>query len=143
MTAWNPKHIMKVSTNKMPCACIDCFFWLAPWNPDDVETPCSCYLTGTTLPWNNCVTGERRLPDCPLKLIRRKKKKRGKAINYANTIYNKALDDFLYEISESILWDIFAKVIKRDISATGGTDEVIDYLQKIVGQLKGDRENGK
>ena len=86
---------------------------------------------------------KHRLPDCPLKLIRRKRKrkKRGKAINYANTIYNKALDDFLYEISESILWDIFAKVIKRDISATGGTDEVIDYLQKIVGQLKGDREN--
>lgn len=34
MTAWNPKHIMKVSTNRMPCACIDCFFWLAPFNPD-------------------------------------------------------------------------------------------------------------
>lgn len=122
MTAWNPKHIVKVSTNKVPCACIDCFFWLAPWNPDDVETPCSCYLTGTTLPWNNCVTGEHRLPDCPLKLIRRKKKKRGKAINYTNTIYNKALDDLLDEIS-----------------ATGGTDEVFDYLQKIVGQLKGDK----
>ncbi len=126
MTAWNPKHIVKASTNKMPCACIDCFFWLAPWNPDDIETPCSCYLTGTTLPWNNCVTGERRLPDCPLKLIRRKKKKRGKAINYTNTIYNKALDDLLDEIS-----------------ATGGTDEVFDYLQKIVGQLKGGKENGK
>lgn len=26
MTAWNPKHIVKVSTNKMPCACIDRFF---------------------------------------------------------------------------------------------------------------------
>nr|DAG41606.1 MAG TPA: hypothetical protein [Caudoviricetes sp.] len=26
MTAWNPKHIVKVSTSKMPCACIDCFF---------------------------------------------------------------------------------------------------------------------
>lgn len=76
MTAWNPKHIMKVSTNKMPCACIDCFFWMAPWNPDDEETPCSCYLTGTTLPWNNDITGEQRLSDCPLKLIRRKKKEK-------------------------------------------------------------------
>lgn len=53
MTAWNPDHIMKVSTNK---------------------TPCSCYLTGTTLPWNNDITGEQRLSDCPLKLIRRKKR---------------------------------------------------------------------
>lgn len=78
MTAWNPKHIVKVSTNEMPCACIDCFFWMAPFCTDDEETPCSCYLTGTTLPWNNDLTGEKRLPDCPLKLIRRKKKKRGK-----------------------------------------------------------------
>lgn len=74
MTAWNPDHIMKVSTNKMPCACIDCIFWMAPFNTDDEETPCSCYLTGTTLPWNNDITGEYRLPDCPLKLIRRKKR---------------------------------------------------------------------
>ncbi len=53
-------------------------FWLAPWNPDDEETPCSCYLTGTTFPWNNNITGEQRLPDCPLKLIGKKKKKRNK-----------------------------------------------------------------
>lgn len=26
MAAWNPKHIVKVSTNKIPCTCIDCFF---------------------------------------------------------------------------------------------------------------------
>lgn len=31
-------------------------------------------MTGTTLPWNNDITGERRLSDCPLKLIRKKKK---------------------------------------------------------------------
>lgn len=63
-----------------------------------------------------------------------------KVINYANTIYNKALDDFLNEISESILWGILAKVMRRDINATDGTDEVIDYLQKIVRQLKGGKE---
>lgn len=63
-----------------------------------------------------------------------------KVINYANTIYNKALDDFLNEISESILWGILAKVMLRDINATDGTDEVIDYLQKIVRQLKGGKE---
>ena len=64
-----------------------------------------------------------------------------KAINYANTIYNKALDDFLNEISKSILWGILAKVMLRDIDATDGMDEVIDYLQKIVRQLKGGKEN--
>lgn len=63
-----------------------------------------------------------------------------KVINYANTIYNKALDDFLNEISESILWGILAKVMPRDINATDETDEVIDYLQKIVRQLKGGKE---
>lgn len=35
MTAWNPKHIMKVSTNKMPCACIDCFFYMVSNTTDD------------------------------------------------------------------------------------------------------------
>lgn len=50
--------------------------------------------------------------------------------------YNKALDDFLNEISESILWGILAKVMLKDINATDGMDEVIDYLQKIVRQLK-------
>lgn len=39
---------------------------------EDLEEP------GTTLPWNNDITGEQRISDCPLKLIRRKKKKRGK-----------------------------------------------------------------
>lgn len=63
-----------------------------------------------------------------------------KVINYANTIYNKALDDFLNEISESILWGILTKVMLRDINATDGTDEVIDYLQKIARQLKGGKE---
>lgn len=50
--------------------------------------------------------------------------------------YSKALDDFLNEISESILWGILAKVMLREMNATEGTDEVIDYLGKIVRQLK-------
>ena len=64
-----------------------------------------------------------------------------KAISYANAIYNKALDDFLNEISENVLWGILAKVMLREIEATDGMDEVIDYLQKIVKQLKGGKEN--
>lgn len=76
MTAWNPKHIVRVSTNIMPHACIDCIFWIAPLYAEDEETPCSCYLTGTSLPWNNDIAGEKRLPDCPIKLIRNRKNRK-------------------------------------------------------------------
>lgn len=60
-----------------------------------------------------------------------------------NDGYNNALDDFLNEISESILWGILVKVMKRDIGASDGADEVIDYLQRLSFLLKRGKEDDR
>lgn len=49
------------------------------------------------------------------------------------------LDEFLNSISESILWDILAEIMKRNIVASDGTDKIMDYLQKVAEQLKEQR----
>lgn len=51
-----------------------------------------------------------------------------------------AIDELLNNISESIIWDILAEVMKRNIGASDGADKIIDYLQKVAEQLKEQKE---
>lgn len=55
--------------------------------------------------------------------------------------WNAAIDAFVNNVSESIIWDILAEVMKRNIGASDGADKIIDYLQKIAEQLKGERND--
>lgn len=48
-----------------------------------------------------------------------------------------ALEELLNNVSESIIWDILAEIMKRNICASDGADKVIDYLQKVAEELKG------
>lgn len=47
-----------------------------------------------------------------------------------------AIDEFIDKVSESIIWDVLAEIMKRNIGASEGADRIIEYLQKIAGQLK-------
>lgn len=47
-----------------------------------------------------------------------------------------AIDEFVESISESVLWDILAEVMKRNIGASEGADKSIDYLREIAEKLK-------
>lgn len=47
-----------------------------------------------------------------------------------------AIDEFAENVSESIIWDILAEVMKRNIGASEGADRIIEYLQKIAKELK-------
>lgn len=52
-----------------------------------------------------------------------------------------AIDELLNNVSESIIWDVLAEIMKRNIGASEGTDKIIDYLQKVAEQLKGQRND--
>lgn len=52
-----------------------------------------------------------------------------------------ALEELLNNVSESIIWDILAEIMKGNIDASDGADKVIDYLQKVAEELKGGAEN--
>lgn len=47
-----------------------------------------------------------------------------------------AIDEFVSKVSESIVWDILAEIMKRNIGASEGADRIIEYLEKIAEQLK-------
>ncbi len=48
----------------------------------------------------------------------------------------KTIDEFVESISESVLWDILAEVMKRNIGASEGADKAFDYLREIGEKLK-------
>ena len=47
-----------------------------------------------------------------------------------------AIDELLNNVSESIIWDILAEIMKRNIGASDGTDKIIEYLQNVAEHLK-------
>lgn len=51
------------------------------------------------------------------------------------------IDEFVDKVSESIIWDILAEVMKRNIGASEGADRIIEYLQKIAKELKEQNSN--
>lgn len=51
-----------------------------------------------------------------------------------------AVDELLDHISESIIWDVLAEVMKRNIGASDGADKIIDYLREVAEQVKGGEE---
>lgn len=51
------------------------------------------------------------------------------------------IDELLNNVSESIIWDILAEIMKRNIGASDGADKIIDYLQKVAEELK-EQNNG-
>lgn len=61
---------------------------------------------------------------------------------YEKQIRADAIDVFLNNVSESIIWDVLAEVMKSNLDADDGADKIIDYLQKVAGKLK-EAENGK
>jgi len=56
--------------------------------------------------------------------------------DYKSQIRADALDEFINNVSESIIWDILAEIMKRNINASEGSDRIIEYLQKIAEKLK-------
>lgn len=51
-----------------------------------------------------------------------------------------AIDELLNNVSESIIWDVLAEIMKRNIGASDGADKIIDHLQKVAEQMKGAEE---
>ncbi|MDO4801134.1 MAG: hypothetical protein Q4A15_03110 [Prevotellaceae bacterium] len=47
-----------------------------------------------------------------------------------------AIDELLNNVSESIIWDVLAELMIRNISVSEGAKKVIDYLQKVAEELK-------
>lgn len=47
-----------------------------------------------------------------------------------------AIDEFIDKVSESIIWDILAEIMKRNIGASEGSRRIIEHLQKVAEQLK-------
>lgn len=52
-----------------------------------------------------------------------------------------AIDELLNNVSESIIWDVLAEIMKRNIGASDGAERIINYLQKVAEQLK-ENNNG-
>lgn len=50
---------------------------------------------------------------------------------YDKQIRADAINEFLNNVSESIIWDVLAEIMKRNIGASDGADKIIDYCRKL------------